>query len=56
MIVYVGFEFQYVEPNSEQADMIVQDLTMSCEQMRIAFDAQDCWVDNAVKSNDDWRS
>jgi hypothetical protein len=51
MIVYVGFEFEGVDPNSEQADMIMHDITMSCETMRVAFDAQECWVDDAVQSN-----
>jgi hypothetical protein len=50
MIVYVGFEFEGVDPNSEQADIIMHDITMSCETMRVAFDAQECWVDDAVQS------
>jgi hypothetical protein len=47
MIVYVAFEYENVHPDSEQADQIVAEITESCETMRIGFDANACWVDNA---------
>jgi hypothetical protein len=48
MIVYVAFKFEGVDPNSERAKQIVREITESCEVMQIGFDANDCWVDNAV--------
>jgi hypothetical protein len=47
MKVTVVFEFEGVDPNSPEADEIVAEITESCETMRIAFDANACWVDNA---------
>jgi L-alanine-DL-glutamate epimerase-like enolase superfamily enzyme len=48
MIVYVAFKFDGVKPDSERADAIVREITESCETMQIGFDANACWVDNAV--------
>jgi hypothetical protein len=48
MKVLVAFEFEGVDPNSPEADEIVQQITESCETMRIGFDANACWVDDAV--------
>lgn len=48
MIVYVAFEFDDVEANSERADKIVREIAESCEVMQVGFDASGCWVDNAV--------
>jgi hypothetical protein len=47
MRVIVIFEFEGVDPNSPEADEIVAEITESCETMRIGFDANACWVDNA---------
>ena len=47
MKVLVAFEFDGVDPNSPEADEIVAEITESCETMRIGFDANACWVDNA---------
>jgi hypothetical protein len=48
MIVYVAFEFEGVDPNSPEADKIVNELTDSCETMRIGFDAMGCWIDDVI--------
>jgi hypothetical protein len=48
MRVTVVFKFKYVHPDSEQADKIVEEITESCETMRIAFNATECWVDDAT--------
>ena len=48
MKVTVVFEFDGVDPNSPEADEIVAEITESCETMRIGFDANACWVDDAV--------
>ena len=48
MIVYVAFEFDGVEADSERADEIVEMLTASCDAMQEGFEASGCWVDNAV--------
>jgi hypothetical protein len=48
MKVLVAFEFEGVDPNSPEADKIVAEITESCETMRIGFDANACWVDDAV--------
>ncbi len=49
MKVIVVFEFKYVHPDSKRADKIVEEITESCETMRIAFDANACYVDDATK-------
>ena len=49
MRVIVIFEFEGVKPNSRKADKIVQSITNSCETMQVGFDAQACWVDDAVE-------
>ena len=47
MKVLVAFDFEGVDPDSPEADEIVAEITESCETMRIGFDANACWVDNA---------
>jgi hypothetical protein len=54
MRVIVVFDFKYVHPDSEQADKIVEEITESCETMRIGFNATECWVDDAVASKEKW--
>ena len=49
MKVIVAFEFEGVDPNGEKADEIVAEITEACEHMRIAFDANACYVDDATK-------
>ncbi len=48
MIVYVAFKFDKVKPNSKRADEILQEIWEASETMRIGFDANGCWVDEAV--------
>jgi hypothetical protein len=48
MRVIVIFEFEDIEPNSSEADQIIEEMTEECETMRIAFDASNCWVDDCV--------
>jgi len=48
MRAIVIFEFEGVDPNSPEADRIVNELTDSCETMRIGFDAMGCWVDDVI--------
>jgi hypothetical protein len=48
MRAIVIFEFEGVDPNSPEADKIVNELTDSCETMRIGFDAMGCWVDDVI--------
>lgn len=48
MRVIVVFEFEGVEPNSSKADQIIEEMTEECETMGIAFDANNCWIDDAV--------
>jgi hypothetical protein len=38
LVVYVAFKFDGVDPDSDE----------SCETMQIGFDADACWVENAV--------
>jgi hypothetical protein len=53
MIVYVAFEFEDVDPKNEQGRMILADIRMSCEHMRVGFDATDCWVSLVTEGNDE---
>ena len=49
MQVIVIFEYkEIVDPGSTKADEAVQDLTNACEKLRVEFDADACWVDDAV--------
>ena len=48
MRVIVVFEYDDVDPNSPVADVVMESITDSCETMRIAFDANACWVDDVV--------
>jgi hypothetical protein len=48
MIVYVAFEFTGVDPNSVQADEIVDMITEECDDLQCKFNATACWLDNAV--------
>lgn len=53
MRVTVVFEFKGVEPDSPEADHIIEAMTEDCETMGIAFDASNCWVDDAVADEGD---
>ena len=48
MKVIVIFEFEGVDPNSEQADQIVEGISEACETMGVGFDASSCYVDDCV--------
>lgn len=48
MIVYVAFKFNGILPDGQIADEILREITESCETMQIEFDADACWVENAV--------
>lgn len=48
MRVIVIFEFEGVEPDSPKADRIIEAMTGDCETMGIAFDANNCWIDDCV--------
>jgi len=50
MRVIVVFEFEGLDPNSEVADQIVDDIGRACESMRIVFDASACYVDDCEES------
>ena len=47
MKVLVAFEFEDLDPNSEEADQLIDEIGEECEIMGIAFDASACYVDNA---------
>lgn len=46
MKVLVAFEFEGVDPDSEQADQIVDEIGEACETMGISFNASSCYVDD----------
>lgn len=48
MKVIVVFEFEDIEVNSPRADEILQDISSECYRMQVAFDADDCYVDDCV--------
>jgi hypothetical protein len=52
MRVYIAFEFEGVEADSEMADTILNDVTKSCETMRIGLGADLCWVDDAQNTEE----
>jgi hypothetical protein len=53
MKVLIAFEFEGVEPNSPEADRIIEEMTQECETMGIAFDANNCWIDDCVATVDE---
>jgi hypothetical protein len=53
MKVLVAFEFIGVEPDSERADQIIDEIGKDCETMGIAFDANNCYVDDCVATVDE---
>ena len=53
MKVLIAFEFEGVEPNSPEADRIIEEMTEECETMGIAFDANNCWIDDCVATVDE---
>ena len=53
MRVTVVFEFKCVEPDSPEADQIIEAMTEECETMGIAFDASNCWIDDCVATVDE---
>ena len=48
MRVIVIFEFEGISPDSPEADKIIEGMTEECETMGIAFDANNCWIDDAI--------
>lgn len=48
MDVIVVFRFEGIDPDSDEADEILKDISDSCETMQVGFDASACWVDDAV--------
>jgi hypothetical protein len=53
MKVLLAFKFEGVEPNSPEADRIIEEMTQECETMGIAFDADNCWIDDCVATVDE---
>jgi hypothetical protein len=48
MRVIVIFEFEGVEPIVLKQTLIIEAMTGDCETMGIAFDANNCWIDDCV--------
>jgi hypothetical protein len=53
MKVLIAFKFEGVEPDSPEADRIIEEMTQECETMGIAFDASNCWIDDCVATVDE---
>jgi hypothetical protein len=53
MKVLIAFKFEGVEPDSPEADRIIEEMTQECETMGIAFDAHNCWIDDCVATIDE---
>ena len=48
MRVIVCIEFDGVDPDSEQADAIVNEIGEACEHMQVGFNASGCFVEDAL--------
>ena len=48
MKILVAIEFEGVEPNSEQADQIIEMVGDACETIGVGFDASSCYIDDCV--------
>ena len=53
MRVMVAFEFDDMDPESDKADLIIQAINSECGVMRVAFDAESCWVDDVLSFAED---
>jgi len=48
MRVILCIDFDGVDPDSEQADAIVNEIGEACEQMQVGFNASGCFVKDAL--------
>ena len=48
MKVLVAFEFEDLDPNSEEADAIVNEIGEACEHMQVGFNASGCFIEDAL--------
>lgn len=48
MKVFICLEFNGIDCDDENADVIVESITQACEGMQKAWGASSCWVDDAV--------
>ena len=48
MRVIICIEFDGVDPDSEKADAIVNEITDSCKHIQIGFNASGCFVEDAL--------
>lgn len=54
MVVVVIFKFDGIDnPDSEQATAKIEAITEDCETMRVAFDASECYIEDALCEADD---
>ena len=52
MRVTIVLEFDDIQPGSPEDEQIIEEITSECERIQIGFDAQGCWVDDAVYLDD----
>lgn len=48
----IVLEFDNVDCNSEQADLIVNDISESCENIQNAFNADSCYIDDCTNARE----
>ena len=54
MSVVVIFKFEGINnPDSEEATTKIEEITESCETMRVAFDATECYIEDALCEADE---
>lgn len=54
MVVKVIFKFNGINnPDSEEATAKIEEITEDCETMRVAFDASECFIDDALCEADE---
>ena len=49
MRVILCIDFDGVDPDSEQADAIVNEIGEACEHMQVGFNASGCFVEDALE-------
>lgn len=52
MKVLVIFEFDHIQADSSEADVIVSEISKSCEHMRIGFNADGCYIQEVFDEDD----
>lgn len=52
MKVLIILEYDEIAANSKEADVIVNDISQSCDEMQVVFDANGCYIQEVFDEDD----